>query len=41
MKLLGTSIFIEHLMKLLLEQYTILLKTVPVAIPNNISKVYY
>ena len=33
--------FIEHLRQLLLEEHKILLKTVPIAIPNDISKTYY
>ena len=40
-KLLRTRYFIEHLGRLFLEEHKILLKTVPIAIPNDISEVYY
>ena len=40
-KLLRTRYFIEHLGQLPLEEHRILLKTVPMAILNDISKAYY
>ena len=40
-KLLRTRLFIEHLQILLLEEHKILLKTVPMAIPNDVSKACY
>ena len=40
-KLLWTRFFIEHLGHLLLEEHKILLKPVPIAIPNYITKSYY
>ena len=39
-KLLRTGSFIEHLRTTALEEHEILLKTVPIAIPNDISEAF-